>query len=117
MSMKSEETIFSKIIRREIPADIVYEDAHCLCFKDINPVAPVHVLLIPKRCIPRLADAVASDQDILGELMAKVPVIAKKLGVEDAFRVVINSGAGACQSVFHLHIHIIAGRALGWPPG
>ena len=117
MNKDSNETIFSKIIRRELPADIVYEDDVCLCFKDIMPVAPVHLLLIPKRCIPRLADAEASDQALLGELMCKVGIITKQLGIDDAFRIVINNGAGACQSVFHLHLHIIAGRALNWPPG
>ncbi len=117
MTENQEETIFSKIIRKEIPADIIYEDDDCLCFRDVQPVAPVHVLLIPKRCIPRLADAEASDQSLLGKLMIKVPHITQLLGVEDAFRLVINSGAGACQTVFHLHLHIIGGRSLGWPPG
>jgi histidine triad (HIT) family protein len=112
-----EETLFSKIIRKEIPADIVFEDDDCLCFRDIQPVAPVHVLLIPKRCIPRLADVDEADQPLLGKLMGKVPAITKLLGIEDAFRLVVNSGAGACQTVFHLHLHIIGGRSLGWPPG
>ena len=111
------DTVFAKIIRRELPADIVYEDDMCLCFKDIMPAAPVHLLLIPKVCIPRLADATADEQALLGALMCKVPVIAKQEGIEDAFRVVINSGAGACQTVFHLHLHIMAGRAFQWPPG
>ena len=117
MSQEEKESIFAKIIRKEIPADIVYEDDFCLCFRDIHPVAPTHLLLIPKVCIPKLSDAVVADKDILGELMLKVSVITKELGINDAFRVVINNGAGACQTVFHLHLHIIADRALNWPPG
>ena len=103
-------TIFSKIISREIPADIVYEDEHCLAFRDINPQAPTHVLLIPKKEIPRLADAVTEDQALLGHLMLAVGTVARQLGVEDAFRVVIANGADAGQTVFHLHVHLMAGR-------
>jgi histidine triad (HIT) family protein len=110
-------TIFGKIITREIPADIVYEDEHCLAFRDINPQAPTHVLLIPKKEIPRLTDAVAEDAALLGHMMLAAGKIAGQLGVEDAFRLVVNNGAGAGQSVFHLHLHIIAGRGLSWPPG
>ena len=117
MDQEHSETIFSKIIRKELPADIVYEDEHCLCFHDIHPAAPVHVLLIPKEPIPKLSDATASNQSLIADLMLKVPVIAKKLGIEDAFRVVINNGAGAGQTVFHLHLHVLGGRPLGWPPG
>ena len=117
MSDKPSDTVFSKIIRRELPADIVYEDEICICFKDIMPVAPVHLLLVPKKCIPRLSDATTSDSELLGHLMSKVGVIAKLQGIDDAFRVVVNNGAGACQTVFHLHLHIIAGRAMSWPPG
>ena len=110
-------TIFGKIIRREIPADIVYEDEHCLAFRDVNPQAPTHVLLIPKKEIARLADASAEDQAVLGHLMLVAGTIAKELGVGDAFRLVVNNGAEAGQSVFHLHLHIIAGRRFSWPPG
>lgn len=110
-------TIFGKIIRREIPADIVYEDEHCLAFRDINPQAPTHVLLIPKKEIARLADATDEDQAMLGHMMLAAGRIARELGVEDAFRLVVNNGADAGQSVFHLHMHIIAGRTLAWPPG
>ena len=110
-------TIFGKIINREIPARIVYEDEQCLAFQDINPQAPTHVLLIPKKEIPRLADATAADQAVLGHLMVVAGAIARELGVEDAFRVVVNNGADAGQSVFHLHLHILAGRKLTWPPG
>ena len=110
-------TLFSKIIAREIPADIVYEDEHCLAFRDINPQAPVHVLLIPKQEIPRLADAVDGDQSLLGHLMLAAGKVARQLGVENAFRLVVNNGAGAGQTVFHLHLHLLAGRPLHWPPG
>jgi histidine triad (HIT) family protein len=110
-------TIFGKIIRREIPADIVYEDEHCLAFRDVNPQAPTHVLLIPKREIDKLANAVAGDQALLGHLMLAAGKIARQLGVGDAFRLVVNNGADAGQSVFHLHLHILAGRPLRWPPG
>jgi histidine triad (HIT) family protein len=110
-------TIFGKIIKREIPADIVYEDDECLAFRDVNPQAPTHVLVIPKKEIPRLADASAEDQALLGHMLVAVGTIARKLGVEDAFRLVVNNGADAGQSVFHLHMHILAGRHMTWPPG
>jgi len=110
-------TIFGKIIRREIPADIVYEDDLCLAFRDVNPQAPTHVLLIPKQEIPRLADAQNADQALLGHLLLMAGKVAQQLGVGDAFRLVVNNGADAGQSVFHLHLHILAGRPLRWPPG
>lgn len=110
-------TLFSRIITREIPADIVYEDTHCLAFRDINPQAPTHVLLIPKQEIPRLADAGAADQDLLGHLLLTAGKVARQLGVGDAFRLVVNNGAEAGQTVFHLHLHILAGRPMRWPPG
>jgi histidine triad (HIT) family protein len=110
-------TLFGKIIRREIPADIVYEDDLCLAFKDINPQAPTHVLLIPKKEIVKLSDAGAEDQAVLGHLLLAAGKIARQLGVGDAFRLVVNNGAEAGQSVFHLHLHIIGGRKLRWPPG
>src|SRR6188474_3448164 len=103
-------TIFGKIINREIPADIVYEDEHCLAFRDINPQAPTHVLLIPKKEIARLSDATAEDQATLGHMMVAAGKIARELGVDEAFRLVVNNGADAGQSVFHLHLHILAGR-------
>jgi histidine triad (HIT) family protein len=110
-------TIFSKIIQREIPADIVYEDELCLAFRDINPQAPTHVQLIPKKEIPRLVDATPDDAALLGHLMLTAGRIAQQLGAGDAFRLAVNNGAGAGQSVFHLHLHILAGRKFGWPPG
>jgi histidine triad (HIT) family protein len=110
-------TIFGKIISREIPATIVYEDDQCLAFRDINPQAPTHVLLIPKKEIPRLIDASGDDQALLGHLMLAAARIARELGAGDAFRLVVNNGAEAGQSVFHLHLHILAGRHMTWPPG
>ena len=110
-------TLFGKIIRREIPADIVYEDDLCLAFRDINPQAPTHVLVIPKKEMAMLSDAGADDQALLGHLMLAAGRIACSLGVADAFRLVVNNGADAGQSVFHLHLHILAGRKLRWPPG
>jgi histidine triad (HIT) family protein len=110
-------TLFGKIIRREIPADIVYEDEHCIAFRDINPQAPTHVLLVPKKEIDKLSSAAAADQALLGHLMLAAGKVARQLGVGDAFRVVINNGAAAGQSVFHLHLHVLGGRALHWPPG
>ena len=110
-------TIFTKIINKEIPAQIVYEDDLCLAFRDINPQAPTHVLLIPKKEIPRLVDATSEDQALMGHLMVTAGKIATQLGVGDAFRLAVNNGADAGQSVFHLHLHILAGRAFKWPPG
>ena len=110
-------TLFSKIVARQIPADIVYEDELCLAFRDINPQAPTHVLLIPKQEIPKLVDAGAVDQALLGHLLLAAGKIARQLGVGDAFRLVVNNGAEAGQTVFHLHLHILAGRAMHWPPG
>ena len=110
-------TLFGKIIRREIPADIVYEDELCLAIRDVNPQAPTHVLLIPKKEIDMLANATTEDQALLGHLMLAAGKIARQLGVGEAFRLVVNNGAAAGQSVFHLHLHILAGRKLRWPPG
>ena len=110
-------TLFTKIINKEIPAQIVYEDDLCLAFRDINAHAPTHVLLIPKKEIPRLVDATAEDQALLGHLMITAGKIARDLGVGDAFRLAVNNGADAGQSVFHLHLHILAGRPFKWPPG
>ena len=110
-------TIFGKIISRELPADIVYEDELCLAFRDVNPQAPTHVLLVPRKEIDRLSSAGRDDQALLGHLMLAAGKIARQLGVGDAFRLVVNNGAEAGQSVFHLHLHILAGRPLRWPPG
>ena len=111
------ETIFDKIIRKEIPADIVYEDELCLAFKDVNPQAPIHILIIPKKAIVKVADAKNDDQNVLGHMMLMAGKIAEDLGVKDAFRLVVNNGEEAGQTVFHLHIHLLAGRSFSWPPG
>lgn len=109
-------TIFQKIIDKEIPADVVFEDDDVLAFRDINPQAPVHILVIPKRPIPKLSDASGDDEALLGTLMMRVAQVAEQEGLEN-YRVVINNGAGAGQTVFHLHLHILSGRPLNWPPG
>ena len=111
------ETIFQKIIDKELPADIVYEDESCLAFKDINPVAPIHILIIPKKRIDKISDSNTEDKELLGHLFLVAGNIARELGIEDAFRLVVNNGAGAQQTVFHLHVHLIAGREFNWPPG
>ena len=109
-------TIFSKIIAGELPADVVYEDDKALAFRDIHPVAPTHVLVIPKREIVNIGESVEDDAELLGHLMIVAGRVAKLENLTD-FRVVTNSGAGAGQSVFHLHLHVIGGRSLSWPPG
>ncbi|HCO61023.1 MAG TPA: histidine triad nucleotide-binding protein [Porticoccaceae bacterium] len=104
------ETLFTKIINRELPADIVYEDEHCIAIKDIAPKAPVHLLVIPRKPIPRLADASEEDKALLGHVMIAAGEIARQAGVEEAFRVIVNNGADAGQTVFHLHLHILGGK-------
>lgn len=110
-------TIFTKIINREIPADIVYEDELCLAFRDVNPQAPVHVLLIPRLPVVSLDQLTGEHQELCGHLLRKVPEIAARLGLNNGYRTVINTGAQGGQSVFHLHLHILGGRDLLWPPG
>ena len=111
------DTIFSKIINREIPADIVHEDEQCLAFRDVNPQAPMHILVIPKKPIEMLAKAEEADQALLGHLLLVAKKIAADEGYGDAFRLAMNNGADVGQTVFHLHIHILGGRAFSWPPG
>lgn len=106
------ETIFTKIINGEIPADILYQDDHCVCIKDIQPQAPTHVLIIPRKPIPRLVDATQEDASLLGHLMVKAGEIANQLGVGDAFRLVVNNGKDAGQTVFHLHLHILGNKTF-----
>jgi len=114
----SGDTIFGKIIRKEIPANIVYEDDLCLAFTDVNPQAPTHVLVIPKQPIPSLADATPDDKELLGHLLLTVKQVADQIGLtENGYRVVINTGTDGGQTVFHLHLHLLGGRSLGWPPG
>ena len=111
------DTIFQKIIDKELPADIVYEDELSLVFRDINPTAPTHLLIIPKKQIEKISDAGEDDELLLGHLFLVAGKVARLLGVEDAFRLVVNNGSGAQQTVFHLHIHLIAEREFSWPPG
>jgi len=111
------ETIFSKIIRREIPAEIVYEDDLAIAFKDINPQAPQHIIVIPKQPIAQLADAEPKDQAILGHLLLTAKRVAQEAGLNNGYRVVINSGSDGGQTVYHLHLHILGGRQMKWPPG
>src|SRR3954467_14484385 len=111
-------TIFEKIAARQIPAEIVLETADYLAFRDVNPQAPVHVLIVPKRVIPRLGQAEPDDAALLGALLLATREVAAKLGVlESGYRVVINSGRDAGESVPHLHVHLLGGRSLNWPPG
>lgn len=109
-------TLFQKIIDREIPADIVFEDEHSLAFRDVNPQAPVHVLVIPKKPIARIADMEDGDKELVGHLFRVAGQVATQENLED-FRLVVNNGEGAGQSVFHLHIHVMGGRGMAWPPG
>jgi histidine triad (HIT) family protein len=113
---QGEETIFGRILRGEIPCDPVHSDELCLAFRDVAPQAPVHLLVIPRKPIPRLADAQVDDQALLGHLLLVAAQVARKQGLED-FRLVVNSGVGAGQTVFHLHVHVLGGRPLAWPPG
>jgi len=113
----SAKTIFKRIIDKELPAKIVYEDDLCLAFHDVKPEAPTHVLVIPKLEIPQIGAATAADQALLGHLLLAVNKVAQQLGLSDGYRVVINNGPDAGQSVDHLHLHILGGRRLTWPPG
>jgi histidine triad (HIT) family protein len=112
------QTLFERIIQREIPADIVYEDDQVFAFKDIDPKAPVHVLVIPKKPIPRIAESTPDDEALLGHLLVKAGKIACDLGLkESGFRLVLNNGKDGGETVPHLHCHILGGRPLSWPPG
>lgn len=113
----AEPTLFEKIINREIPADFVYEDEVCVAFRDVNPQAPTHVLIVPRKPLDRVANAEEEDQAMLGHLLQVAGKVAEQLGCWEAFRLVINNGAEVGQSVFHLHVHLLAGRSFGWPPG
>lgn len=110
-------TLFEKIIAREIPAAIVYEDDLVLAIRDINPQAPTHILIVPKKPVPRIAEATADDQSLLGHLLLKAAAIAKKLDLKGGYRLVINNGADGGETVPHLHVHILGGRHMAWPPG
>ena len=110
-------TLFEKIIDREISADIIFEDELSIVIKNISPQAPTHLLIIPKKVIPKLSDSTEDDKQVLGHLMLVAGKIADQLGLDETFRLVINNGAKAGQSVFHLHLHLLSGRPLNWPPG
>ena len=112
----ADDTIFGKILKGDIPCDEVYSDDRCLAFRDIAPQAPVHVLVIPRQPIESLRSAEAADEGLLGHLLLVAAKVAKQGGLSD-FRTVINSGEAAGQTVFHLHVHVMGGRALAWPPG
>ena len=110
-------TLFEKIIAREIPAAIVYEDDLVLAIRDINPQAPVHVLIFPKKVIPRIGETQAGDRELLGHILLKAAEVAKKLDLKSGYRLVINNGADGGETVPHLHVHILGGRHMAWPPG
>lgn len=110
-------TIFERIAAREIPAQMVYEDDDVMAFHDVDPKAPVHVLVVPKRVIPRLGEAAENDQQLLGKLLLTAKNVAKKLALSNGYRVVINNGPDAGESVPHLHVHVLGQRQLAWPPG
>lgn len=110
-------TIFKKIIDKEIPVDLIYEDDLCMAFKDINPQAPVHVLVIPRKEIPSLAEAQKEDQSLIGHIFLKACEIAKNLNLANGYRLVVNTKKDGGQTVDHLHVHILGGRQMKWPPG
>ncbi|XP_013779693.1 histidine triad nucleotide-binding protein 1-like [Limulus polyphemus] len=117
MALEGGDTIFGKIIRGEIPADFAYQDDKCVAFHDINPQAPVHFLVVPKKPIPQLSKAEDSDEELLGHLLFIAQKVAKDLGLNNGYRVVINDGLHGGQEVFHLHVHVLGGRQMIWPPG
>ncbi|MEN8661827.1 MAG: histidine triad nucleotide-binding protein [Lentimonas sp.] len=110
-------TLFERIIAREIPAKIEHEDEHCIAIHDIDPQAPVHFLVIPKKLISRVAEAGEDDQSTLGHLLLTAASVAKKLNLEEGFRIVINNGRDGGEAVPHLHVHVLGGRQMAWPPG
>eukprot|EP00105_Crassostrea_gigas_P013130 XP_011429343.1 PREDICTED: histidine triad nucleotide-binding protein 1 [Crassostrea gigas] len=111
------DTIFGKIARKEIPCEFIYEDDQCVAFNDLSPQAPVHFLVIPKKPISRLSEAEDADEQLLGHLVLAAKKVAKQQGLNDGYRLVINDGPMGGQSVYHIHIHVMSGRQMGWPPG
>lgn len=110
-------TLFQRIADGEIPATFLHQDEHCVAFRDIDPKAPTHVLVVPRKPIPRLGEAAAEDQALLGHLLLTAAKVARDLGLAHGFRIVVNHGRDGGESVPHLHVHLLGGRALGWPPG
>ena len=110
-------TLFEKIINREIPADVLHEDETCIAIRDIAPQAPVHALVIPKKVIPRIAEARLEDQEVIGHLLLVAGQLARSEKLDDGFRIVINNGSDGGETVPHLHVHLLGGRQLQWPPG
>jgi histidine triad (HIT) family protein len=115
--MNTPKTLFQKIADREIPAKLIHEDAVCVAFHDISPQAPVHVLVVPRKPIARVAEATAADQATLGHLLLVAAQLSRQLNLTKGFRIVINNGPDGGESVPHLHVHLLGGRALSWPPG
>uniref|UniRef100_A0A1W7RAD6 HIT domain-containing protein n=1 Tax=Hadrurus spadix TaxID=141984 RepID=A0A1W7RAD6_9SCOR len=117
LAMRTGDTVFGKILRKEIPCKFIYEDDMCVAFHDLNPQAPVHFLVIPKKCIPQLSKANEDDEKLLGHLMVVAQKVAKQQNLSRGFRLVVNDGPEGCQSVYHLHLHVLGGRQMSWPPG
>ena len=111
------DSIFTKIKNKEIPGNVIYEDDKCFALEDINPQAPVHILIIPHKEIAKISDSMPEDKELLGHLLLVSKTIAQKYKLENNYRLIINNGAGAGQSVFHIHVHLMGGRSLDWPPG
>lgn len=111
------DSIFTKIKNKEIPGNIIYEDDKCFALEDVNPQAPVHILIIPHKEIAKISDSTPEDKELLGHLLLVSKTIAQKYELENNYRLIINNGAGAGQSVFHIHVHLMGGRSLDWPPG
>jgi histidine triad (HIT) family protein len=110
-------TLFERIAAKEIPADLVYEDEHVIAFRDLHPQAPTHILIVPRKPIPRIAEATPADHAVLGHLLLKAAEVAKQAGLTNGYRLVINNGPDGGESVPHLHCHILGGRHMAWPPG
>ena len=113
----AEKTLFQKIAEGTIPADLVYEDEHCIAFRDINPQAPTHILIVPRKPIPTLNDLETEDEPLVGHLFTVARQLAVQEGLDEGYRTVFNCGEAAGQTVFHIHLHLLGGRPLTWPPG
>ncbi|XP_071531510.1 adenosine 5'-monophosphoramidase HINT1 [Panulirus ornatus] len=116
-SLPGGQTIFAKILNGEIPANFIYEDEHCVAFNDVSPQAPVHFLVIPRKPLAMLSDAEDCDEQLMGHLMLVASKVAKEQGLSKGFRLVVNNGQEGAQSVYHLHLHVLGGRQMQWPPG